>query len=321
MRVSSALCALPALAIIIAGLGSIPTAASTADELSLRSKVAFVPSEVTINGAPRPDIGRALADSFSAAALKRGRLRVFNIDVPAAPVRVGKGRKNLAALGSNAATAAATAGTVAAVTPRDLDFLYSFTLVGEGEAYALTLKKVRAENNEIVEAHEMKTQGRLDRIFAMVPLALDKIDARLYPPAFPRTQSPAEIRAAQPVVASASSSSWGVCRPGTWSGIPPEYVDVDLSTVPKALTYQRLGSIAMANDPWRFAIINPVSGARIGRREHLDVQWDDGGPGVYSRLRVSGFDSGKVIADYGTNPSYHRLYPGDSVYGWAPPMQ
>ena len=313
MHSSPVLCLVPALAILFASLGVVPSSGSTVDELSLRSKVAFVPNEVTINGTPRPDIGRALADSFSAAALKRGRLRVFNIDTPVVPVRQGKGRKNLAHLGSATTTAS---GSVAAPAPRDLDFLYSFNLVGDGEVYSLTLKKVRAENNEIVEAHEMKTQGRLDRVFAMVPVALDKIDARLYPAAFPRTQSPAEIRGALPVVAAA----W-VCRPGTWSGIPPEYVDIDLSSVPKALTYQRLGSVVMANDPWRFAVITPVSGARIARREALDVQWGDGGPGVYSRLHVSGFDSGKVIADYGSNPSYHRLYPGDSVYGWAPPMQ
>lgn len=296
-----------------ATLGSASAVFASADELSLRSRVAFVPNEVTINGTPRPDIGRALADSFSAAALKRGRLRVFNIETPAVPVRPLKGRKHLGALGT---AAPAAGGGVSATTLRDLDFLYSFNLLGDGETYSLILKKVRAENNEIVEAHEMKTQGRLDRVFAMVPQALERIDPRFYPAAFPRTQSPAEVRAAQP----ATAPAW-VCRPGTWSGIPPEYVDVDLSRVPKALTYQRLGSVVMAVDPWRFAVITPVSGARIARRETLDVQWDDGGPGVYSRLRVSGFDSGKVIADYGSNPSYHRLYPGDSVYGWAPPLQ
>lgn len=314
MHASSVLCLMPALAILIASLGLVTTvAASTADALSLRPKVAFVPGDVTLNGSPRPDIGRALADSFSAGALKRGRLRVFHVDTPAVPVRQGKGRKNLGALGSATTTAV---GVATASALRELDFIYSFNLVGEGEVYALTLKKVRAENNEIVEAHEMKTQGRLDRVFAMVPQALEKMDPRLYPSSFPRTQSPAQLRSTQAPVA----HTW-VSRPGTWSGIPPEFVDIDLSTVPKALTYQRLGSVVMANDPWRFAVINPVSGARIAQRETLDVQWDDGGPGVYSRMRVSGFDSGKVIADYGSNPSYHRLYPGDSVYGWAPPIQ
>jgi len=283
-------------------------------ELSLRSKVAFVPNDITINGSPRPDIGRALADSFSAAALKRGKCRVFNVDVPVVAVKPAKNRKNLGSLG---AASAATSGT-GLQAPRDLDFLYTFNLVGEGERYALTMKKVRAENNEVVEAHEMNTSGRLDRVFAMVPQALDQIDSKLYPPAFPRTQSPAEVRSAMPAVVR-DAPVWN-CRPGTWSGVPVEFADIDLANVPKALVYQRLGAVVAANDPWRFAIIHPTTSTRIGTRDVLDVQWDDGGPGVYSRLRVSGFDIGKVIADYGSNPSYHRLYPGDSVYGWAPPV-
>jgi hypothetical protein len=57
-------------------------------------------------------------------------------------------------------------------------------------------------------------------------------------------------------------------------------------------------------------------------RPHDDVQvlWDDSSS-VYARLHVTGMDSGKVIADYGVNPSYHRLFPGDAVFGWAPPLQ
>lgn len=314
MQNTSALRLSPALAIVIACIGfTAPSRAGTA-ELSLRSKVAFVPNDITVNGFPRPDIGRALADSFSAAALKRGKVRVFNLDVPVAAVKPSKNKKNLGSLG---AVASAKGGIVAPLS-RDLDYLYTFNLVGEGDRYSLTMKKVRAENNEVVEAHEMSTSGRLDRVFAMVPQALDHIDARLYPPAFPRTQSPAEIRSAVPVVVR-DVPTWN-CRPGTWSGVPPEFADIDLSKVPKALVYQRLGMIEAAIDPWRFAIIRPASGARIANSETLDVQWGDGGPGVYSRLRVSGFDSGKVIADYGANPSYHRLYPGDSVYGWAPPV-
>lgn len=314
MHQSPALRLSPALAIIVACVGfAAPSRADTA-ELSLRSKVAFVPNDITINGLPRPDIGRALADSFSAAALKRGKCRVFNIDVPVVAVKPSKGKKNLGSLGA----VTTSKGGIGAPPSRDLDYLYTFNLVGEDDRYSLTMKKVRAENNEVVEAHEMSTTGRLDRVFLLVPQALDRIDAKLYPPAFPRTQSPAEIRSAVPVIVR-DAPSWN-CRPGTWSGVPPEFADIDLSKVPKALVYQRLGSITAAIDPWRFAIITPTTSARIGTNELLDVQWGDGGPGVYSRLKVSGFDSGKVIADYGANPSYHRLYPGDSVYGWAPPV-
>ena len=300
-----------ALVVACAGIAA-PSRADTA-AFNLRSKVAFVPNDITINGQPRPDIGRALADSFSAAALKRGKYRVFNVDAPA-PVRPVKVRKK------DLQTAGATAPVQVSVlppVPKDVDYVYSFNLVGDGDRFALTMKKVRAENNEVLEAHESATQGRLDRLFAMVPQALDQLDAKLYPPAFPRTQSPAEIRAAYP----ASAEDRQRYNSRGYNDVSPAFASMDLTKVPKALTYQRLGTICATNDPWRFAIIHPISGHQIPANEHLDVQWDDGGPGVYARLKVSSHDSGKVIADSGSNPSYHKLYPGDSVFGWAAPVQ
>jgi hypothetical protein len=186
--------------------------------------------------------------------------------------------------------------------------------VGENDRYSITVKKVRAENNEVIEAHDLTTNGRLDRLFAIVPQALDQIDAKLYPPAFPRTQSPEEIR--RPLIYGDQPYNYG-----RYHDVSPAFAHMDLTKVPKALVYQRLGTICATNDPWRFAIINPVGPHKVAENEQLDVQWGDGGPGVYAKLKVSSHDSGKVIADYGSNPSYHKLYPGDGVFGWAPPVQ
>jgi len=323
MQFTTALGLTRSFALVIAfAAAAAPSRADTA-ELSLRSKVAFIPNDITIDGTPRPDIGRALVDSFSAAALKRGKYRIFNVEAPVAACPLK--RKHLA----NAGAAEAIASQPPAPTmPKDIDFLYTFNLVGEGDRYSLTVKKVRAANNEVIEAQETSASGRLDRVFALVPTALDRIDAKLYPPAFPRTQSPAEVRAAVPVVVRDGGPAYFYeqgrlvnADARFWAGsVPTEFADVDLKTVPKALIYQRLGTICATNEPWRFAIINPHDARSLNTNDALDVQWDDGGPGVYARLKVSSKDSGKVIADFGSNPSYHRLYPGDSVYGWAPPV-
>ncbi len=310
MHKTTALSLSSTVALIAACVGIAAPSRADTGALSLRSKVAFVPNDITINGQPRPDIGRALADSFSAAALKRGKYRIFNIEPPA-PVRPIKVRKrDLQAVGAPVPAQVSIMPPV----PKDVDFLYTFNVVGENDRYAITMKKVRAENNEVLEAHDLSTSGRLDRLFAIVPQALDQIDAKLYPPAFPRTQSPEEIRA--PMVYGDQRYSRG-----RYHDVSPAFANVDLTKVPKALIYQRLGTICATNEPWRFAVINPVGPYRVAESEHLDVQWNDGGPGVYARLKVSSHDSGKVIADYGSNPSYHKLYPGDGVYGWAPPMQ
>ncbi len=302
--------ALAAATSICASPSQAPAAGTTANELSLRPRVAFVPAEVTIDGAPRPDIARAMTDSFTAASLKRGNYRVFNMDTQATAKggRNGKARKNLGSLG------AGVTGAVSGPKPADLDFLFTFNLVGDEGHYALTMKKLRAETNEVLEAHEFSTNGRLDRVFSMVPQALERVDARHLPPSFPVTQSPAYLHPPEPVAAYAATSP----RP---AAVPLEWKNFDFSKVPKALVYRQVGSIMATNTPWRFCIINPVGSPNvIHPHEDLQVLWDNS-TNVYAKLRVSSFDSGKVIADFGRTPSYHRLFPGDSVFGWAPPVE
>ncbi len=297
-------CTAALLCCVAAGVSSRPLVAL---EQTMRPRVAFVPAEITIDGVPRPDIGRAMADSFSAASLKRGNYRIFNLEPPAPPVRMGKGRKNLGMLGS------AAPGQVSGPKPADLDFLFSFNLIGDGDRYSFTMKKIRADTNEVLEAHNLSTSGRLDRVFSLVPQALERVDVRHLPPSFPLSQSPAAVRETltPPVYVHAAPAE----------GVPLEWKNFDFSKVPKALIYRRVGSIMATNDPWRFCIINPL-GSTAMMRPHDDVQvlWDNS-TSVYAKLRVTGMDSGKVIADYGLNPSYHRLFPGDAVFGWAPPLQ
>ncbi|MDB6117657.1 MAG: hypothetical protein JWO08_1438 [Verrucomicrobiaceae bacterium] len=284
------------------------SAAGSTSELSQRPRVAFVPAEITIDGVPRPDIARAMADSFSAASLRRGNYRVFNME-PQAIGRAGKGRRSLGNLGSGAVT-----GRISGPQPADLDFLFTFNLIGDGNRYSLTMKKLRAESNEVLEAHEFATAGRLDKVFTLVPQALERVDARRLPAAFPVSQSPTAIRESQP--AYTYERAIPVSQP-----ISPEWKNFDFSKVPKALVYRRVGSIMATNDPWRFCIINPAdSRSSMDMNDDLHVLWDDSSA-VYSRLHVSSMDSGKVIADFGRNPSYHKLFPGDSVFGWAPPVQ
>ena len=278
-------------------------AAGTASELSMRPRVAFVPAEITIDGSPRPDIARAMTDSFSSAALKRGHYRVFNMDTQPA-VKAGKNRKKLDNLGSN--------GKASGPKPTDLDFLFTFNLIGDNDHYAMTMKKMQAETNEVLEAHQFSASGKLDKVFSMVPQALEKVDARKPTPIFPLTQSPAQVRE--------SIAYYGNAHPPQSQQVSLEWKNFDFSKVPKALVYRRIGSVMATNDPWRFCIINPVGNSVMRPNDEVQVLWDDNHQ-VYSRLRISNLDSGKVIADYGRNPSYHRLFPGDSVYGWAPPLQ
>jgi hypothetical protein len=293
----------------IALLATLPAAAVTSSE---KSKVSLMALDVTLDGDPRPDVGRALSDAFSAAMLKKGTYRLFSSETsrPARPLQPKAGELSLAASPAAASKSAP-----------DVDFWFTFNLVGEANRYALSVKKIDAKTQEVLSAQELTATGQLEKVMALAPQALEKLEVRKRVAPFPMTQSPSEVRAAQPATRSTTStpSKPSHRSPGTYMGVPPEYADIDLSNVPKALVYRRVGSIETTNQPWKFAVVKPLDGKGLGVSETVQVLWDDNSK-TYSSLKVGSWDTGRAIADYGHNPSHKALFRGDAVYGWAEPL-
>lgn len=288
--------------------------------LAERPKVLIVPSDVTVDGKARPDIAQALADSFSAGLLKTGDYRVFQNDV-AQPK--AKGKKGDLSLGSSSASHK---------IPTDVDLKFVFNLIGEENDYRFTLKKVRASDGEVVEVHELETHGKLDKVFGLVPNVLMKMQAKVkQKPAFPSTQSPAQVSGViEPVMPVAPRVPLAFTSNGTGSPavtvsaygtVPDEYANIDFSKVPKALIYQQVGSVQFINEAWKFCIIRPQSDVKLKMSDALHVLYDEDGR-IYADLKIANFDSGRVIADFGNRtPIYHKIFPGDEVFGWAPPAK
>jgi len=311
----------------ICGLAGIVFAGFSLDNMSAtpdtvaqaeHAKVVVVANDVTVDGKSRPDIAQALADSFAAGLLRTGDYRVFQAEVPVAK---GKGKKGDLALGS-------PSSGVMAKAPADVDLKFAFTLVGEENDYRFTLKKIRASDNEVIEVHELETHGKLDKVFGLVPNVLMKMQAKVkQKPVFPRTQSPAQLSgipapAAQPAATAVRPASGG--SGGYWtttSQVPREYANIDFSKVPKALIYQHVGSVQFINEAWKFAIIRPQSDLKLKLADPLHILYDEDGR-IYADLKIANFDSGRVIADFGNKtPVYHKIFPGDQVFGWAPPVR
>jgi hypothetical protein len=38
-------------------------------------------------------------------------------------------------------------------------------------------------------------------------------------------------------------------------------------------------------------------------------------------MRIDAVDSGRMVVGFGRTPRHHRLFRGDVVYGWAPPLK
>jgi hypothetical protein len=303
--------------VMIATGAQISSGAQETVVLPERPKVAIIANDVTVDGKARPDIAQALADSLSAGLLKAGDYRVFQTETMAP--RAGKGKKGEMMLGSSSSGGSKVAS--------DVDIKFTFNLVGQDDDYRFTLKKIRADDNEVIEVHEIDTRGKLDKVFGLVPNVLMKMQAktRLIAPVFPQTQSPAQLKAPaatptpQPAVSVAPAGSGNSTYWASNADLPPEYANIDFSKVPKALVYQQIGSVQFINEAWKFCIIRPQGNVKLKMSDGLHILYDEDGK-IYADLKIANFDSGRVIADFGNRtPGYHKIFPGDQVFGWAPP--
>lgn len=302
--------------VMMALVSAVPATKLTADgNVSVlnaqKPKVAILAEDVTVDGTRRPDLGRALADSLSTNLLRRGQMRVFNLTTE----ETKSGTQTLAL--------SKDAKTQAPVLDKDVDYLLSFNLFSNANEHRLTVKKTLAATSELVDSHQFFAYGRVSDVFALVSNVVDRVDPLPVRHAFPATQSPAAIRAAQPDPLPSARSFWAgdYANPASpaydpWrANLAAQY---DLKNVPKALVYRELGSIQHIDNTWKFTIVRPVKGVELRTNDPLHVLYDEGD--VYADLRVGTVEREGAVADFGgRTPEHHPLFHGDKVFGWHTP--
>ncbi len=280
-----------------------------------KPKVAILAEDVTVDGARRPDLGRALADSLSTNLLRRGQMRVFNLSTE----ETATGTQTLRApkdAGMNHQDAAAL--------DKDIDYLLSFNLFSTTNEHRLTIKKTRVATSEMIDSHQFFTYGRVSDVFALVGKIADRVDPLPLRHAFPATQSPAAIRWSRPDPLPNQSFWAGDYNNPASPAYDPWRANLaaqhDLKNVPKALIYRELGSIQHIDTIWKFTVVKPVKGVELRSNDPMHVLYDEGD--VYADLRVGTVEKAGAIADYGRTPEHHKLFNGDKVFGWhTPPAQ
>lgn len=285
-----------------------------------RPRLALYAEEFTIDGKARPDLARAVTESLTTALLRRGQVRLFNLES--------------AALQDAAGTlAAASPMTAAARLDRmmsgGLDYVVTYSVIGIRHRQVLSLKKMRASTHEIVLSRQFTHTGEPTGVLTLLSGVMDELDplASGRRGVFPRSQSPAmylpDPRPPTPpvVVARALPAGRSVVMdhepaydPWTQNLHPP----YDLARVPKALVYRHLGTVHHIDNTWKFCIINPVGGTRYVEQDPMHILWEEGD--VYAPLRVSAVERGAVVLDMGRTPDHHPIFVDDKVYGWAPPL-
>jgi hypothetical protein len=304
------------LAILICG-----TVATAAVKESEKLKASIIAHDVTLDGHPRPDLSRALTDAFTSALLKSGHYRVYSSEILANPTPKTKIRHQDMSelmLGN-------TANKLTITKTSPLDHIFTFNLLGEKSRYSLSVKKVDAKTQEVLQTQEITSTGSWENVCLKLKDTLLKLDERKSSTKspFPWSLSPSEIRELRkspPIAIQPTTTKKAPRNPGTAGGVPMEYAEENLAVVPKALVYRKVGTVVSTNQPWKFAIIQPENGQNLGVSDTVQVLWDHNQK-TYSQLRVSNYDNGKVITDFGNNAAHHHLYQGDSVYGWTVPKQ
>lgn len=316
------------------------TSAETLETVVLaeRPKAAVLQGEVAVDGVARPDLGRALADSLATELLKTGDYRVFQPEVRSSGGKARDGSEQIASPSLQSVMGDYKLDA-------DLDYVFLISVFGTGADYRFSLKKVRATNHEVVDAREMTFSGKESSLFTSITTAVAQFQKRAKdlnlkqmqalavnavaqsrPVAMPVSQRPTIAPDSSPaganvaVVTPAVDQSPTEESPGLaeYQRYQREQMEAELAKVPKALIYRRLGSIELTNDTWRFCVIRPQEGVKLGVNDAVHVLYDEDGK-VYADLRISGTDSGRLIADYGRTPRHHPLFRGDAVYGWATP--
>lgn len=297
----------------------IPTKLLAAGDWSVKNaekpKVAIFAEDVTVDGARRPDLGRALADSLSTNLLRRGQMRVYNLSTEETKT------------GTQMLMTPKDAGVNhlgATALDKDIDYLLSFNLFSNANEHRLTIKKTRVSTSELIDSHQFFTYGRVSDVFSLVNKIADRVDPLPVRHAFPATQSPAAIRAAQPDPYPRQSFFVGDYSNPASPAYDPwhanQVAQYDLTNVPKALIYRELGSIQHIDNIWKFTVVRPIKGVVLRTNDPLHVLYDEGD--VYANMRVGTVEKNGAIADYGGTPEHHPLFTGDKVFGWhTPPAQ
>ena len=154
-----------------------------------RPRVALYAEEVIIDGKPRPELARALADNLGTALLRRGQVRLFSLENAASQDATGM-------LAS--ANPAVGALRLNRLIDQGLDYIVTFSLIGINGHHVMTVKKLRARTHEVLESRQFTMVGRETGAMRLTAQILDVVDPIPYGRGrvFPRSQSPAQYLAA-----------------------------------------------------------------------------------------------------------------------------
>jgi len=271
--------------------------------------------QAEIDGDARTALGGSLTDSLSAGLLKTGLYRVVEKWEPKAET-------------DDEEDANADSPPVFELRSR---------MVGELGVYRLTVRKASLPGGEVIEIYEATVDEVSPNVFDLVDQVLDD----LVPPAARPEATPAEQSAQQDPTTEWSATPIEESDIKTSNDEPqlqkPRYSKIPAIRIPapsppqvaETPTYvknyvrpkfgrQKIGTVSIVDDDWKFVIIDIAPGKSIKPHERLEILYDRGDQRVpYAELKIDRIEGEKIIANFGDQKAKQRIvFPGELVYVW-----
>jgi len=327
------------------------TALSSAEIVHRPGKLpVIVPTaEVTINGEPRPDLGRAISDSIAGGLLRTGAFTV--IDMPA----------------NDAASATAEPSTEAIPETTSAHYAFIPRLIVEEDYYKLSVKKRRISDNELVQIYEKseisphrstmfellddtlrliysdisrdrardaKAQRTAEVLAPGAGLELDPSPVRSEPAESPKpvpTPAPRERKTPPtatakgktipsivrplPSVLNRAKPSPGAMVASATKPFSPKSGDVSGAKEATEIA-EYAGRIRAVNAEWDFCVIEVAKRGMLKVKDELLVR-SSASLEPLGKLRITKVEGSQVVADPASSLSIRLLRPGYKVYRWS----
>jgi hypothetical protein len=311
--------------------------------------VFIAPGEVTINGDPRPDLGRSFSDTIAGGLLNTGSFTIIDPAIaPAGPAAGGD--------------TPPPPEQVAAQSARGAHYAFIPRLVVEEDYHRLTLKKVRVSDGEVIEIYERSAQD-LDRaaMFRLIDEAMKLVYNDLardrsrkaradreaiaelnpdpgasgsvtvvppipkitvhYPPSDPEPEPEPNPKphVSEPKPAANISVSPPKIMPSKAAPEPKKREDkpADLAAGEDSEAAEYAGRLRAVNTDWHFCIIEVAKRGMLKVDDELHVRGSTS-PESLGKLRVSKVEGSQVVAD-SINVSLEDLRTGFKVYRFVEP--
>jgi len=289
-----------------------------------KSSVIVLQGEVTVDGLPRPDLGRSFSDTITGGLLKSKAYSVVD-HLSSQPLSEAIEKNPNIAPEQSAVAFGKTTGSRWIMVPR---------MIVEGDFHKLTMKKIRVSDGQVVEVFESQAIGDRSQMFELIGESLKWIYAdtardrtRLRRenagPAVRDLSDPPVEKKDPPAIETKVASNDKEHIPAEVElnpepelvAEPPEIKDPAVETEEETAALK--GTISTINPEWRFCILKLNAGHELQIGDELSIKTGNIVPTKH-HMTITKIEGRQAVADLLEGAEIEPLKVGQKFYQWSP---